>query len=273
MPVSEAKARQRLAEYDQEHVLRFWDTLDETGKKALLAQIDTVDFTLMDRLINQWVRKKPTPESFEHISPVPVIPKADLNRHDARDAWDAGEEALRRGRVGLFLVAGGQGSRLGFPGPKGAYPIGPVSQRSLFAFHAEKIHNIQRRYGCILPWYVMVSETNSAATRAFFRENDFFGLREADVAFVQQRMLPCVDDRGRFMLEALHRLAMNPDGHGGCLPAMVENGVIDDARNRGVDMLSYFQVDNWAVKVADPFFIGHHVLRNAEMMEIGRAHV
>ena len=96
---------------------------------------------------------------------------------------------MRAGRVGLFLVAGGQGTRLGFEGPKGAYPIGPISQRSLFAFHAEKILNLQRRYAWPIPWYIMVSDTNDEATQAFFRENAFFGLKKDDVKFFRQRMV------------------------------------------------------------------------------------
>jgi UDP-N-acetylglucosamine/UDP-N-acetylgalactosamine diphosphorylase len=140
-----------------------------------------------------------------------------------------------------------------------------VSGKSFFAFHAEKIHNLQRRYGCVLPWYIMLSETNDAATRAFFRENGYFGLNRVDVVFLKQRMVPCVDEKGRFLLESPGHLAMNPNGHGGCIPAMVENGITKNARERGIDTLSYFQVDNWTVKVADPYFVGYHVLRKAEM--------
>lgn len=259
------EAQRRLRENGQEHVLRFWDTLDEQSQAGLLEQIDTIDFGLMNRLIERWVLDEPPPETFERIEPVSLIPKADMMRADAVEAWDAGEEALRAGRVGLFLVAGGQGTRLGFSGPKGGYPIGPVSKKSLFAFHAEKIHNLERRYGCTLPWYIMVSETNHAPTCALFRKHAFFGLREDDITFLRQGMAPCVDERGLFILDQPGLIAMNPNGHGGCLPAMVDNGVTKDARGRGVDMLSYFQVDNWAVKVADPLFIGYHVLRRSEM--------
>ncbi len=257
--------RDRLQRHGQERVLRFWDRLDDEACGTLGAQLATIDFELMDRLIEKWIRNTPSAERFNAIDPVPLIPEADLSRPDAREACAAGEDALRQGRVGLILVAGGQGTRLGFSGPKGSYPIGPISGRSLFAYHAEKIRNLQRRYACTLPWYIMVSAANRAATEAFFREHDYFGLRVQDIRFFQQRMIPCVDDNGAFMLDAPGRLAMNPNGHGGCIPAMVESGITKDARERGVDTLSYFQVDNWAAKVADPFFIGYHVLRGGEM--------
>lgn len=253
-----------LEEHGQGHILRFWEDLSEEERRHLADQVLGIDFSLVEGLVEAWVHGAPSPESFAAIEPVPVLPVASMDRPGDREAWDAGEAALAEGRVGLVLVAGGQGTRLGFDGPKGAYPIGPVSGRSLFAFHAEKIHNLQGRYGCILPWYIMVGESNGAATVDFFREHDFFGLREQDLIFFKQRMMPCVSEEGRFFLESRHALAMNPNGHGGSIPAMVESGVTKNARARGVEVLSYFQVDNWAVKVADPFFIGHHVLRGGE---------
>lgn len=273
MRPAEAAIRSQLERNGQTHVLRFWDRLDDAERTYLLDQIDSIDFALMSRLIDRWIRTTPPPETFSSIAPISVVPKASLDRPDAREAREAGENALRQGRVGLFLVAGGQGTRLGFAGPKGAYPIGPVSGRSLFAFHAEKIRNLQERYACVLPWYIMVSDANAEATEVFFAEHGHFGLDARDIRFFRQRMVPCVDGEGRFLLDAPGSLAMNPNGHGGCIPAMVENGVIEDAKSRGVDTLSYFQVDNWAIKVADPFFIGYHVLRGSEMSsKIHRKH-
>ncbi|MBX7259036.1 MAG: UTP--glucose-1-phosphate uridylyltransferase [Candidatus Hydrogenedentes bacterium] len=265
MSLSIEELRRGLAEHGQEHVLAFWDSLDEQGRTNLAGQIETIDFQLMERLIAEWVLDEPPAERFREITPVPTIPKADSSRADAREAWEAGEEALRAGRVGLLLVAGGQGTRLGFDGPKGAYPIGPVTKRSLFAYHADKLHNAQDRYGCTLPWYIMVSDTNETETKTFFRENGHFGLKESQIKFFRQRMAPCVDERGKFMLEEPGSLAMNPNGHGGVIPAIVENGIARDANERGVDTLSYFQVDNWAIKSIDPYFIGYHVLRGGDM--------
>jgi UDP-N-acetylglucosamine/UDP-N-acetylgalactosamine diphosphorylase len=261
----EAVLRREAARYGQDHIFRFWEALQEKARLEFLRQIEDVDFALMERLIETWIRHEPEAEKFDEIRPVPVIPKVDPARPDAAEAREAGEDALRQGRAGLFLVAGGQGTRLGFNGPKGAYPIGPITGKSFFAYHAEKIHNLQQRYGCVLPWYIMVSAANNSATQAFFDAHHHFGLDPENIRFITQRMVPCIDENGAFMLESPGRLAMNPNGHGGCIPAMVEGGVIEDARARGIDLLSYFQVDNWAVQVADPYFIGCHALANAEM--------
>ncbi len=252
-------------QFGQEHLFRFWDRLGADGRERLLAQIDSIDFPFMNRLIDTWVRQEPPPETFTEIMPIPVIPPADQGRPDAREACEAGMDALRAGRVGIVIVAGGQGTRLGFDGPKGAYPIGPVTGKSIFHYHAERIRALQCRYDCALPLYLMVSDTNESATRKYFQENGYFGLDERDVITFRQRMVPCVNTEGLFMLDAPGHVAMNPNGHGGCIPALVDTGCTKHARERGIDTLYYFQVDNWAVHMADPWFIGYHVSRNAEM--------
>ena len=264
MPTLE-EIRHQLESEGQDHVIRFWDSLNEEERNHLSDQIGAIDFSLIGTLIDNWILNASAGQHFQKIEPAIVQPPTTVPRAGLDDAEVAGEEALRSGRVGLVLVAGGQGTRLGYAGPKGAFPIGPVSGRSLFAFHAEKIHGVQRRYGCVLPWYIMVGETNEVATKEFFEEHDYFGLDRANVTFFKQRMMPCVDEQGKFILSDKGSLAMNPNGHGGCIPALVENGILDDARARGIDTFSYFQVDNWATGLADPHFIGFHLLNDGEM--------
>jgi len=249
----------------QEHLLQFWAELSSEEKTHLEAQIRSVDFELTHRLTDTWIRQHPEPDEIETINPMPTLPIVDPTSGEAKDALAAGEEALSKGEVGLILVAGGQGTRLGFDGPKGSFPIGPVSGKSLFEYHAAKIHHYNNRYGCILPWYIMVGDTNEAATKAFFKANNYFGLQKNDISFFKQAMMPCVGEDGKIILDEKHSLAMNPNGHGGCIPALVDEGIIDDAKNRGVKSFSYFQVDNWAVKLADPYFIGYHLVNDGKM--------
>ena len=255
----------RLKPFGQGHLLRFWDELDPYERAALAEQIDQIDLKLTERLISAWIKATPAPETFDRIDPMKVIPLPTPASPDANAAWQIGEEALRAGRVAIVLVAGGQGTRLGYDGPKGTFPIGPASGRTLFEYHADRIHHAQARYGCTLPWYIMVGESNETATRAYFETNEFLGLDPSNVHFFKQSMMPTVGEDGRILLESKSRVAMNPNGHGGCIPALVENGIIDDARRRGIDLFSYFQVDNWAVKLADPYFIGYHLQGDGEM--------
>jgi UDP-N-acetylglucosamine/UDP-N-acetylgalactosamine diphosphorylase len=180
-------------------------------------------------------------------------------------AVERGAEMLRRGEVGVILVAGGQGSRLGFEGPKGAFPVGPVSQATLFEIHCRKILALERKFGASIPLYIMTSQTNDAATRSFLGDHGRFGLADERVRYFAQGMWPALDASGNILLEGPDSLFMSPDGHGGVLRALRENGMLDDMERRGVRTLFYFQVDNPLVEVADPAFLGLHALRRAEM--------
>ena len=196
----------------------------------------------------------------DQAEPVRVYP-LDMSRR----AWDRamyrerGEELLRAGQVAAFTVAGGQGTRLGYDGPKGEYPAGPVSKRSLFAMFGEGIRATADRYGATVPWYVMTSVLNHDRTQAFFEQNNWFGLNPADVILFSQGVLPTFDLEGRLLLAAPGRIATNPDGHGGSLKALVRSGAIADMRRRGITQISYFQVDNPALRILDPVFLGLHI--------------
>src|SRR5262249_42339525 len=162
-----------------------------------------------------------------------------------------------------ILVAGGSGTRLGFEGPKGTFPIGPVSSASLFQIHAEKIVALGRRFGRTVPLYIMTSPENHRASVDFFAAHDRFGLDHVR-SFVQGQM-PAVDrESGRILLAARDKVALSPDGHGGTLAALAAPGpggtpsCLEEMRERGVRTLFYFQVDNPLVRVADPLFIGLH---------------
>jgi UDP-N-acetylglucosamine/UDP-N-acetylgalactosamine diphosphorylase len=178
---------------------------------------------------------------------------------------EQGEQLLRAGRVAAFTVAGGQGTRLGFDGPKGALPVTPVRGKSLFQLFAEMVLAAGRHYGKPIPWYIMTSPANHAQTIAYFEGHLFFGLAAEDVRFFSQGMLPAFDFAGRLLLEEKHRLAMAPDGHGGSLKAMAGSGALADMRRRGITTLSYFQVDNPLVMPFDPLFIGLHAAIGSEM--------
>jgi UDP-N-acetylglucosamine/UDP-N-acetylgalactosamine diphosphorylase len=177
----------------------------------------------------------------------------------------AGEDALRGGRVAAFTVAGGQGTRLGYDGPKGTFRVTPVLKKPLFQVFAEKILAAGKRYGRPLHWFIMTSHANHAATEAFFAENKYFGLDRARVHFFRQGRMPAVNFEGKIMLETKGSIALSPDGHGGSLRALDRSGSLDLMKREGIDTLSYFQVDNPLVRCIDPTFIGWHLVRASEM--------
>lgn len=181
------------------------------------------------------------------------------------EAEHRGLEALRLGRVGAILVAGGQGTRLGASFPKGMLPIGPVSGCTLYQLFAEQLLARSRRAGAVIPYYIMTSDATHAATVEFFQREQHFGLDPEAVRFFRQGTMPAVDDEGRWLLTAKGRLATTPDGHGGLLTALKRAGLLDNMRRRGIETLYYHQVDNPTAIVCDPWFIGHHLMRGAEM--------
>ncbi|MFO0814934.1 MAG: UDPGP type 1 family protein [Gemmatales bacterium] len=194
------------------------------------------------------------------------IPSTPSERQAEAVARERGEAALRKNTVAVILVAGGQGTRLGHDAPKGTYPIGPVTQRSLFQIHAEKVLALQRKYQCRLPLLIMTSEENDAATRDFFAQHRYFGLSPASVTFFTQGMLPALDmATGAVLKKNEHELALSPNGHGGVIQALHEAGHLDSLARQGVRQCFYFQVDNPLVKIADPVFLGHHLAADAEM--------
>ena len=143
--------------------------------------------------------------------------------------------AFRDGEVAFLVVAGGQGSRLGFEQPKGMFPIGPVSDKTLFQIHAEKVLALSRRYGVSVPFLVMTSPATDAETRTFFQEQRYFGLSADEVFFFCQGTLPALDRAtGKLLLEAPGRLFVSPNGHGGTLLALVDSGLLDRLQRRGI---------------------------------------
>jgi UDP-N-acetylglucosamine/UDP-N-acetylgalactosamine diphosphorylase len=257
-------AKETLEAYGQSHLLGFWGDLNAKQRKSLLAQIDSIDFAELNRCKSMLPAFAKTAKRCGK-EPKPTAPKvSELKGAKLDAAIAAGEKELAAGRVAVLLVAGGQGSRLGYDGPKGCYSIGPVSGAPLFHFHARKVLAKTLKYGRSLPFYVMTSQANNAATVECFKANDYFGLDEKDVFFFTQGMWPGMTGDGKVILDAPDHVFMSPDGHGGLLAALKRSGALADMKKRGVKSVFFFQVDNPLVEVADEAFIGHHVLEKSE---------
>ncbi len=247
----------------QEHLFAGWSSLSESQKKNLLDELRKVDFALMKTLYNHAGDDQDVGE----FSPAPFIgvPESEDEKREYEKARKAGIEHIKAGKVAAFIVAGGQGSRLGYDGPKGMYPVGPVTEKSLFQIHGEKILKYSRKYGVPVPWLVMTSEANHEDTENYFKEMKYFGLSPDDVYIFRQNMIPSLDNEGNMVLQSPESLFRNPDGHGGSLTALSTSGALAAMKERGIETISYFQVDNPLVKIVDPVFIGFHVLKNADI--------
>jgi UDP-N-acetylglucosamine/UDP-N-acetylgalactosamine diphosphorylase len=257
---------QQLEPHGQSHLLRFWDDLDGDQRQRLADQIESFDFGLIRSLASGHSETDHWEQLAERASVPPAITLGDFADPASFDEADAlGRAALESGKVGMILVAGGQGSRLGFDHPKGMYPIGPVSNRTLYQFHFEQVLGRSKQFGATIPLYVMTSPPTHAETTQFLTENDFFGISPEDVKIFCQGVMPAVDGDGKLLLEECGKVFVSPDGHGGTLAALASSGCLADATARGVEHLFYGQVDNPLVQICEPALIGYHLKSGSEM--------
>jgi len=260
MGITYKRARDLLEKRGQDHVLGFWADLDRRQRAGLLSQVESLDFGTVTAM--QALLRGTAGTATGEIVPARVVHPTDKMR---REAADIGEQAICGGKVGVIMVAGGQGSRLGFEGPKGCFPVAPITNASLHEIHARKILALEQRYDTSIPLYVMTSESNHRATSDFFEQYEYFGLSKQGVNFFVQGMMPALDGNGKFVLDRRDHIFMGPDGHGGVLSALAAGGIIDDMAKRGIETLFYFQVDNPLVAIADPAFVGFHRAGDTEM--------
>ena len=253
----------------QGQVFAFWEALGPAERAELLAQAAEIDRTEVAQLNRDLVLRPAGTGgvNLANLTPAPCerLPANGGDPAKWAAAEAAGEAALRAGRVAAFTVAGGQGTRLGYDGPKGTFAVTPLRKKPLFQVFAEKIKAAGLRHGKPLHWFIMTSHANHEQTEQFFAANKFFGLDKARIHFFRQGRMPAVSFDGKILLETRSTLALSPDGHGGSLRALQRSGALDLMTREGIDTISYFQVDNPLVRCIDAAFIGFHLLAGAGM--------
>jgi UDP-N-acetylglucosamine/UDP-N-acetylgalactosamine diphosphorylase len=262
------EAKGILSEIGQGHLLTFWGELTEEQRRRLLGQISQLDVRNIPRWVRETVKnERPlvVPTEFDPAPSYPPVPQTPEQVKKYAQARQIGEDLLRKGKVAGFVVAGGQGTRLGFDGPKGKYPVSPIRKKTLFQIFAESVAAARKKYGAVLPWLIMTSPLNHQETVEAIEANNYFGLGKDTVFLFQQGTLPNFDFEGRIFLAEKDTIAVGPDGHGGSLKALYASGVLAEMKKRGVEYLSYWQIDNPLVQVFDPLFIGLHVMEGAGM--------
>ncbi len=261
----------RLSKFGQEHLLNFFDELNREEQNVLTAQINEINWNEIDRLIKEYVLMKPAIKIPADLAPAPFFPLNPKNNEQRvlyKKALEKAKNLLSSSKVAPFTVAGGQGTRLGFDGPKGTFPITPIQRKSLFQYFAERIMRASKKYSATIPWYIMTSDMNHNETVTFFEIHNYFGLNKADVMFFRQGTMPAIGKDGKILLEKKNALALSPNGHGGSLLGLRKSGALNDMTKRGVEYISYFQVDNPLVPIIDLLFIGLHAITESEMSAI-----
>ncbi|XP_075935958.1 UDP-N-acetylhexosamine pyrophosphorylase-like protein 1 isoform X4 [Anarhichas minor] len=269
------QVKQSLESAGQSHILQFWPELCEGERHTFLRELSQLDLKGLEDHCEGAARAAASPSASldQHIEPVPPESIGSMRKSDKESlaVWEnEGLLQISENGVGVLLLAGGQGTRLGVQYPKGMYNVGLPSSKTLYQIQAERIHKIQeladRKYDskCTVPWYIMTSEFTLAPTEKFFKENNYFGLEPSNIVMFEQRMIPAVTFDGKVILQGKGKIAMAPDGNGGLYQALVDNKVLEDMKKRGVEYLHVYCVDNILVKMADPVFIGFCVSKGAD---------
>jgi len=260
--------KRQLDQHNQSQLLRFYDELTSSQREELLSRIAKLDLNKIDQWIAHYVTQPPTLSTTGDIRPADYYPARPENPQQEKKYEKArrlGTQLISDGKVAAFVVAGGQGTRLGFDGPKGNFPISPIKKKTLFRIFAEMIKAAQDKYRLTLPWYLMTSPLNHDQTLSTFESADYFGLDPDDLFIFQQGTMPNFSFDGRILLADKSHIACSPDGHGGSLKALYQSGATEDMKKRGIEQISYFQVDNPLINIFDPLFVGLHALDEAQM--------
>ncbi len=248
-----------LREKGQAHLIEHAEMLSPEEQQAFEKSLTSIDWGFFDEIAASDADDE---DVSGELSESVVLDLSDR----APSLSDAGEQAYKDGQVAVVMVAGGQGSRLGYSGPKGCYSIGAVSNKSVYQYHAEKVLALSRRYQKAVPFLIMTSAATHAETKSFFESHEMFGLESEQVSFFQQGMVPTLDDQGKVLLSSKTSLMCNPDGHGGCFTALVREGLLERLKRDGYKHLVYLQVDNILGPVFDPDLIGYAIQESADVI-------
>ena len=241
------EAMEKLKRYGQEHVLKYYAELPDEQRNTLIEQIDRTDFTVIGQAAETGKRGT--------IAPIKAmtIPEIDMGRERFERI---GMEAVKAGKLGAVLLAGGMGTRLGSDAPKGMYDIGISKPVYIFQRLIENLMKVVEKAGNYIQLFVMTSEKNHDATVGFFKEHDYFGYDKDYIAFFKQDMAPAADFDGKVYMEAKDSIATSPNGNGGWFLSMKKSGLLELVEKRGIEWLNVFAVDNVLQSIADPVFAG-----------------
>ena len=257
--------QETLAFHGQEHLLNFWDELSDEQKNDLFKDLKSIDFPSYLRSYKRCMSQKDKPANKEDVlEPLPSEAfESVFSSEETNSKWtQLGLKEISDGKVALLLMAGGQGTRLGVPYPKGMYKVGLLSEKSLYQIQAERVLKQQRlaakMFGSskAIQWYIMTSEHTQKSTVDFFKSNGWFGLCEQDITFFEQEMIPCFSVSGKILMATKSSVARAPGGNGDLYRSLGNCGVLEDLLKKEIRSVHCYCVDNILVKVPDPLFIG-----------------
>lgn len=239
-----------LKEHGQEHIYEAYEKLDAAGKEKLAAQVEKIDWSMVAMAGHEELAQQRG-----KLEPLSALEVSEIEANKAKYE-QIGIDAIKASKVGAVLLAGGQGTRLGSDGPKGKYNIGITKDVYIFERLIRNLLDVTDKAGCYVPLYIMTSDKNNDETIAFFEEKNYFGYPKDFVKFFKQEMAPSVDFDGKLYMESADSLSLSPNGNGGWFYSMAVTGVLKDVKERGIEWLNIFAVDNVLQRIADPVFVG-----------------
>ena len=239
-----------LKEHGQEHIYEAYEKLDAAGKEKLAAQVEKIDWSMVAMAGHEELAQQRG-----KLEPLSALEVSEIEANKAKYE-QIGIDAIKASKVGAVLLAGGQGTRLGSDGPKGKYNIGITKDVYIFERLIRNLLDVTDKAGCFVPLYIMTSDKNNDETIAFFEEKNYFGYPKDFVKFFKQEMAPSVDFDGKLYMESADSLSLSPNGNGGWFYSMAVTGVLKDVKERGIEWLNIFAVDNVLQRIADPVFVG-----------------
>ena len=252
------QAREKLAPLGQEHVLKFYDELDDAQKQALLCQIDETDLSVLSRLGDH------TSGGRGVFAPLAAMQLSEIEKRRT-ELYNAGVKAIKEGKTAALLLAGGMGTRLGFDHPKGMYNVGITKELYIFECLVNNLLDVVKETDTWIRLFIMTSEKNHDDTVSFFKEKNYFGYREDKVIFFKQKMAPCCDLDGKLYMEAKDRISTSPNGNAGWYSSMVRDGLDKILADEGIEWIDVFAVDNVLQRICDPCFVGATVLADVSV--------
>lgn len=260
------EVKEILEKYGQEHLLLSYDRLNESGKQDLIKQIENINFEECKNLYELTKHKK----SFEDVTlePLKVTDASKLNDDEIKEITRKGEKIIKEGKYAVVMMAGGQGTRLGHSGPKGTFDFGLESHKTIFEIFVDKFKEARDILGVTIPWYIMTSRDNNKQTIEFFEKNNYFGYKEGIKKFFIQKELPMMDEEGKLIIDENGLVKEAANGHGGVYEALVENGVLDEMKQAGIEWIFICGVDNVLAKLVDPVLLGYSAINNYKITSV-----
>ena len=250
-----------LEKYNQEHLLEFYEELNNEEKDVLLSQILSTDFEKMRKLYDNSF-KDDTIDS-ARITPINYIAGFDLDERKKHFYLSLGEMIIKKGELAVITLAGGQGTRLGIKGPKGRYELDTTPKKSLFEFLCDKLKNVKQKYGVYLNWYIMTNINNDAQTKSYFEEKNFFGYPKEKIYFFKQNKLPILDVEGKVFLNSINSIKESSNGNGDVFDAFKKAKLSSTLEH--IKYISISGIDNIILETIDPLFIGIAEYNNSQV--------